>query len=1115
MVAMLVSMNSYAEIVPLNWGDLAVSELPTGTVTLLLADVEGSTRLWESKPELMAAAVARLNAVVSEVVAGHSGVRPLEQGEGDSFVAAFANASDAVACALALQQADLDPIKLRIGIHTGEIALRDESNYAGPTINRAARLRDLAHGGQTVLSGATEAMVIDRLPVDASLVDLGSHSLRDLPRPERVLQLDHADLRAEFPPLHVAAQVRRSRLPVQLTSFVGRAGQVADIADLLGGNRLVTLTGAGGAGKTRLAIRVAAEAETEFDGEVYFVDLAPITDPAVVPVAVARSLELTDQPGRTTMETIRRFVTDRRVLVVLDNCEHLLDACSELVVDVLRAGSQIAVLATSREPIGIPGELTWRVPSLSTEDEAVELFVDRARRARPDFALTSEQAATTAEICRRLDGMPLAIELAAARTRTLSLAQILESLRGSFRLLTGGARTAVRRQQTLSASIDWSHSLLTEPERILLRRLAVFSGGFDLDAAHAVGANTDSERAQLIDVLGLLVDKSLVVADDSGEDMRYRLLETVRQYSIEKLAASGEPDAVRTGHRDYYAATAIRLEADMRGEGTPLVPWAETEMDNLRAAYTWSCENADFANALTMVSTLQRVWFTRNRFREGLAGIEAVFADDRYCDNDIDPAIWVSAVADAAQLAVWLNTESPGSAARAEEAVAAARTSGDARLIARVLMGCGMLNFDRPDVGGPYLTEAVEFARACGDQSTLCQALGYQCFYGVAAGAPVEARIAGEEGREVADRIGDRFMSRYCRVFLANALSYLGTHLVEAVHTAQEVVEESRAAGDRPMEVFGLMTLGQCLVSTGDADAGLAAAESALEIGARIGGFHEDTTYAVVAKAALGRGDGVRALSACHAALQHTFARKELLIRSFLPMAAAEVCCGDLVAARRWADDSVGLVLGVFRIWALIDRTRVAIAQGEPNQADRDAHTALAAAEATGGYLRIPDAFECLATLDVSSRPLHSARLLGAAHGIRRRHHEARTALFQDDYEVTVAAVRKGLEQSAFEAAWSEGEALTTAEAIAFAQRGRGERKRPAAGWESLTPAELDVIRLLSEGLSNKDIAARLFISPRTAQTHLTHIYSKLALTSRVQVAQEAARHIEPADRDR
>lgn len=1100
-------MSDYAEIVPLNWSELAVSELPTGTVTLLLADVEGSTRLWETQPLEMAAAIERLNAVVSELVAAHDGVRPLEQGEGDSFVVAFAKASDAVACALALQRTPLEPTRLRIGLHTGEIQLRDEANYAGPTINRAARLRDLAHGGQTVLSGATEAMVLDRLPEDAWLAELGSHVLRDLPRRERVLQLNHPDLRGEFPPLRVTPELRRSRLPVQLTSFVGRAEQVVEVGELLGDNRLVTLTGAGGAGKTRLAVRVAAEAETDFDGEVFFVDLAPIIDPAVVPVSVARSLELADQPGRTTVETIRRFVRDRKLLVVLDNCEHLLDAIGTLVVDILYAGTEVSVLATSREPIGIPGELTWRVPSLSTDDEAVELFVDRARRARSDFSSTPAQSTTVTEICRRLDGMPLAIELAAARTRTLSPPQILESLRSSFRVLTGGARTAVRRQQTLSASIDWSHSLLTDPEQVLLRRLAAFAGGFDLDAAHAAGADTDTERAQLIDVLGLLVDKSLVIADNSGDAMRYRLLETVRQYSMEKLAASGEADIIRTRHRDYYAATGAALESRMNGDGTPLVPWAEAEMDNLRAAYGWSCEIADFATALTMVSSLQRVWLTRGRFREGLAGFESVFADERYRDEDMDPATWVLAVADAGQLAVWLGTESPGSVSRAEAAVAAARETGDRQLIARILMGCGMLSFDRPELGGPYLAEAVELAKASGDQSTLCQALGYQTFYGVTAGAPVEARIVGEQGREAADRTGDRFMSRYSRIFLANALSRLGTHLPEAIRVAQEVIEEARADADRAMEAFGLMTLGWCLVSTGSAEAGQSAAAMALEIGARMGGFHEDTAYAIVARAALGRGDAVQAKLACEAALQHTYARKELFTRSLLPMAEAAMCCGDLAAARRWADDSVAAVPGAYQVWALVARARVAIAQGEPSQAEQDAHKALAVASSTGGYLRVPDAFECLAAVDAARRPLHAARLYGAAHGIRQRHHEARLTVFQEEYDTVVTTVRTALGQDVFEAAWSEGEALSTVEAIAFAQRGRGERQRPASGWESLTPTEHGVVRLLNEGLANKDIAARLFISPRTVQTHLTHIYSKLNLSSRVQVVQEAARH--------
>src|SRR6202521_3624521 len=562
---MLVSMSEVeprADAPLVDWSDLGVSGLlPTGTVTLLLADVEGSTRLWETQAEVMTAAIARLNQVVCDVVAAHDGVRPVEQGEGDSFVAAFARASDAVAAALQLQRAPLAPIRLRIGVHTGEIQLRDEGNYAGSTINRTARLRDLAHGGQTVLSATTSDLVVDRLPEGAWLTDLGSQPLRDLPRPERVVQLCHPDLVNEFPPLRVSTAVVSTRLPVQLTSFVGRDAEGTQLRELLAQNRVVTLTGAGGVGKTRLAIQVAAQVAGEFGDGVWYVDLAPITDPELVPLTVARALGLPDQPGRSTMDSLLRFVRDRQMLVVLDNCEHLLDASATLVNSLLGAAPSLTVLATSREPLGVPGEAMWQVPSLSLADEAIELFADRARLARTDFTVTDDNASAVAQICARLDGVPLAIELAAARVRALSLAEILEGLHDRFRLLTGGARTAVRRQQTLRASVDWSHALLTEPERTLFRRLAVFLGGFDLDAARVVAGGGDVQRYQVLDLLTLLVDKSLVVADDTGGRTRYRLLETVRQYALERLGESGEADAVRTRHRDYYTAMAAVLDA--------------------------------------------------------------------------------------------------------------------------------------------------------------------------------------------------------------------------------------------------------------------------------------------------------------------------------------------------------------------------------------------------------------------------------------------------------------------------------------------------------------------------------------------------------------------------
>lgn len=1104
MLANMIDIDSSADMPLLDWSEQSLSELPTGTVTLLLADVEGSTRLWETQSDTMTAALEQLNQTVNDLAAAHGGVRPVEQGEGDSFVLAFARASDAVACALQIQLSVLPPIRIRIGLHTGEVQLRDAGNYAGRTINRTARLRDLAHGGQTVLSGATEPLVIDRLPADAWLTELGVHPLRDLPRPERVVQLNHPGLRNDFPPLRTANDVVASHLPAQLTRFVGRGAQIGDVAQILKENRLVTLTGAGGVGKTRLAVRVADRVADGFPGGVWFVDLAPVANPLLVPVVLTRTLGLADQPGRSTMEALAKFVRDRTLLLVLDNCEHLLDASADLVTALLDAGPDVTVLATSREPIGIAGELTWRVPSLSVDEEAVELFVDRARRTRPDFRLTEENSPVIAEICRRLDGMPLAIELAAARSRTLSLAQIVDGLHHNFRLLAGGARNAVRRQQTLRASIDWSHAMLTEPERVLFRRLAVFMGGFDLAAAQAVGADTDAEHFQLIDLLGLLVDKSLVVAEEVDGVMRYRLLETVRQYGLEKLAESGEAEPVRTRHRDHYTAAAVALEAQSGGDGKPLIPWAELEMDNLRAAHAWSCDAPEFGPALRLASALQRVWVTRGRYREGVAGFGTVFGDDRYRDSDVPTAVWARAVADAGLLAVWFSV--PASVQRAEEALAAARQLDDPALIAHCLITAGMLAFNDIGLATDYLAEAADLARASGDLSALCRVRAYQCFATNTGGDPIASQTAGEEGRDLADALGDSFMSRYCRTFLTGSLALQGK-LTEALAVSRSLVDEARAAGDAPMQAFGLQAMGATLSFRGEAAAARDAIAAALEIAATLGGFHEDTAYAALSLAELAGGDPAAANDACDAALRHTTPLKELYVRSNAALADAAMGCGDLVAARRLADETVAHVPGCYRVMALNARARVAVAQGEPQQAETDLHDAVAVADRTGGYAFLPDALEGLAALAADTQPEYAARLFGAADGLRQRHGAVRFAAFQAAYDAALAAAREALGENAFDAARQEGNALSTGEAINYAQRGRGARGRPASGWESLTPTELDVVRLVSEGLPNKDIAARMFISARTVQSHLTHVYAKLAVSSRVQLAQEAARH--------
>ena len=1108
MLASMSEIDRRADAPLVDWSDFGVSGLlPTGTVTLLLADVEGSTRLWETQPDEMTAAIARLNRTVSDVIAAHDGVRPVEQGEGDSFVAAFARASDAVAAALELQRAPLAPIRLRIGVHTGEVQLRDEGNYAGPTINRTARLRDLAHGGQTVLSGATEDMVVDRLPAGAWLTDLGTHLLRDLPRPERVVQLCHPDLRNDFPPLRTAKAAVSHNFPVQFTSFFGRGAQMTDLEKLLVDNRLVTLTGAGGAGKTRLGVEIAARIAAEFGDGVWYVDLAPVTHPGVVPVTVARALGLPDQPGRSTMDTLLRFVRDRQMLVVLDNCEHLLDASAELVVALLGAAPGLTLLATSREPIGVAGEATWRVPSLSVADEAIELFADRARLAQTGFTVTDDNAAAVAEICGRLDGMPLAIELAAARVRALSLAEILDGLHDRFRLLTGGARTAVRRQQTLRASVDWSHALLSEPERVLLRRLAVFLGGFDVDAAQAVAGGGEMTRFQVLDLLSLLVDKSLVVAENTGGRTRYRLLETVRQYALEKLAESGEADAIRSRHRDHYTTLAAALDAPAGSDYERRLEQAEIEIDNLRAAFGWSRENSDTELALALASSLQPLWLARGRLGEGLAWFDTALADLNAQHLEVAAAVRARALADKAVLDAWAGPAA--SMDQAEQALAIAREVDEPALLARTLTACGFiagLSY-HVEVARGCFAEAIGLARAVDDQWRLSQILALQAATASIAGDSIAVRAAGEEGRDLADAIGDGFNSRICRFYLAGAQLQQGD-LAGAAAQFGEVAAEAEAAHDEIRRLSSLVGQSTALALQGEAAAARTVARAIIEGGAELGGRFAVVGHAVSGFAALAAGDFAAAHEAREAALQYpivvgggTAAAQRIW------NAEAALADRDLAAARRWADEAVSTTTGFYLLRALTTRARVAIAQGEPEQAERDAHDALARAADMQARSGVADTLECLADLTGDGGSAReAARLFGAASAIRQRIGEVRFKIYDARYEASVAALRDAMGEKDFESAWAEGAALSTEEAIAYAQRGRGERKRPARGWASLTPTERDVVRLVSEGLANNDIATRLFVSPRTVQTHLTHVYTKLGLTSRVQLVQEAAR---------
>ena len=610
--------------------------LPTGTLTFLFTDVQGSTQLWEQAPHAMRLALARHDEIALGVINACDGLLVKSRGEGDSLFAVFARATDAAQAALTLQTACAaepwpaeTPLSVRMALHTGEVQLRD-GDYYGPAINRCDRLRALGHGGQTLLSLTTEELVRDSLPPEACLRDLGEQRLRDLSRPERVFQLSPPGLPDTFPPLK-SLDVLPNNLSRQLTSFVGREAEMEQVKKLLVTTCLLTLTGAGGSGKSRLSVQVAADLLEDFPEGVWLAELAPLSDPALVPQAVATAANVREEPGKPLTATLTAAWKPKRLLLILDNCEHLIDACARLADTLLRACPHVTVLATSREPLNIAGETTWRVPTLSlpstkpplppfetlNQYEAVRLFVDRAVSVLPTFAVTSQNAPAVAQICSRLDGIPLAIELAAARVKVLSPEQIAQRLDDQFRLLTGGSRTALPRQQTLRALIDWSHALLTDAEKTLLRRLSVFAGGWTLAAAETVCADDALEAWEVLDVLSHLVDRSLVVVDEGGE--RYHLLETIRQYGQEKLAEASEADAQRRAHALYF--TEFAEEAEPNLAGPEQVEWLgrlDADYGNLRVALAWALLSLEGVEpGLRLAAALLKYGQIRGYEREG------------------------------------------------------------------------------------------------------------------------------------------------------------------------------------------------------------------------------------------------------------------------------------------------------------------------------------------------------------------------------------------------------------------------------------------------------------------------------------------------------------------
>ncbi len=748
--------------------------IPSGTVTLLFTDIQGSTRLWEGEPDLMAVALRRHEEILRSAIEAAGGY--VFKTVGDAFCAAFWSAPAAVSAVLTAQQQlgaeswpTSRPILVRMGLHTGACEERD-SDYFGPVVNRAARIEAAAHGGQVLISGTTADLLAGLLPVGVGLRDLGQHRLKDLGRPEQVFQLEAKFLTADFPPLASLDNPELpNNLPMLLSPFIGRERELAEVRELIRASRLVTLTGAGGSGKTRLALQAGAELIGRTPDGVWLAELAPLTDGSQIPGVVAAALGLPDVGGPAVEDALIDALSGQDSLILLDNCEHLIDAAAKFCDQVIRHCPKVRFVATSREPLGIDGERVYRVPSLTLPDtnaesvddlagsDAVQLFAERARAHQPDFAIDAHSARDAATICRRLDGIPLALELAAARLSAMSVSQVAARLDQRFRLLTGGSRNAMPRQQTLQATVDWSFGLLSEQERATLTRLSVFAGGFDLDAAEAICASADVDALDVLDLLGSLVDKSLVVADHTPQSVRYRLLETIRQYSAQELLrAAGDAEVLRV--RDQHA----RYYLDLAKAGGPATTgpsqgqWLrrfDAEWENLRAAFAHFAAEERHDDIMQLAVSLRRFSLTRGHsdvlgyLRPAVdradAEPSALLADAMTVAGQLIGLLWRT---DIVQLAV--------AKQYGEKARAMARDVGDVRVEAHAISKLVESEFVTGDMATGYLLaeQGVAIARELGD----VQLLGEQ-LQGLAmtAASPEDSVRIHQETLECCSRAGD------------------------------------------------------------------------------------------------------------------------------------------------------------------------------------------------------------------------------------------------------------------------------------------------------------------------------------------------------------------------
>jgi predicted ATPase/DNA-binding CsgD family transcriptional regulator len=898
-------------------------------------------------------------------------------------------------------------------------------------------------------------------------------------------------------------------LPIPLTRFVGRLAELADAATFLGATRLLTLTGPGGAGKTRLALQLAAELKGKFPDGVWFVDLSPLSDPEFVWDQVASALGVPEAGAGTSLATaVGRHVARRRALGVLDNCEHLVAAAAEVAADLLAASPELRVIATSREPLGVGGELTWALPPLS-EADAMELFSDRARQARPDFTLRERDVPAVRSICRRLDGLPLAIELAATRTRAFAPADIAARLRDRLELLPAGPRTGPARHATLQASFDWSYDLLSEPERALLRQCAVFTGGFDLEAAMAVCP------AAGLEVLGSLVDRSLLAVqeDDDQGGQRYRMLEPIRQFAVKRLAEAGEVDLVHVRHRDHYLHLVESLEPLLTGADE--YTWRarlRPERDNLRAALAWMRDGGDAEMLARMVVILMPFWAIPGRIAEFGMWVDAAHQRLR----DLSPARAAQILNLESMLALVSRQRWEQIPTNAQEALSLARAAGDKGQEANALLTLGLIAglAGGADAMRPYNEKAWPLARSAGSVLVLGLSMAAFMMLRLFQSNPEESRRVAAEAVALADARADRHNRLFTNTF-AGFEAFVHGRLREAERIFAKVVDLGRPTNDSNY-LGSLLGLAWVALFKGDFETARGHIGEALPVAQQRGTDSVSITSIgplssfIRGWIELAEGDAARAtqnlaavVASARSGLTERFASLPMVV-----LAEAELAAGEPDEAAALLDEATSLArIGAFS-WVLgrIARVRAKLReqQGEIQAAESLAHEALSLARDSGDQMGIVDALELLARLAAEQDADREAIRLWAAADAMRSEIGYRLAIDRTRQDAAISVAREKV--SDFAAVWAEGTKLSAEQAIAYAARGRGERKRPATGWASLTRSELEVVRLVGEHLSNPEIAARLFVSRATIKTHLVHIFAKLGVDSRSAVAAEALR---------